>query len=306
MIRAQSSETLANAGLREGLSMSTTEMQQNRIGNDRDRLANAGEGRSNTLKSLKEEKQKKETAQTGVTTVYHVYAPLICLILVYISLEFFLATSTLTWSTFWLSLVAFAALFGAIGVFISATYSKSYEKRLRIQIEDLNFEIELANYPTSDEEQKSERLFRRSEREVSKYYHLNLTENRVLLYIGILCIFVGLLIVALTLAMVFFGGKTPDFDVWTKGIVAVFGAVSGIMVNYVGAIYLKMYAQSVEAFGQFHGRLVRTHELFLANMLVTRIAKEEGSLDKGIGRQAMLAELAKDIAAGAVKGPSHP
>jgi hypothetical protein len=102
--------------------------------------------------------------------------------------------------------------------------------------------------------------------------------------------------------MVFSGAATSGFDVWTKGIVAVVGAVSGIMVNYVGAIYLKMYAQSVEAFGQFHGRLVRTHELFLANMLVTRIAKEEGPLDKGIGRQALLGELAKDIAVSAVKG----
>jgi hypothetical protein len=145
-------------------------------------------------------------------------------------------------------------------------------------------------------------LFRRSEREVNKYYNLNLTENRILLYIGVLCILIGLLIVAFTLAMVFSGAATSGFDVWTKGIVAVVGAVSGIMVNYVGAIYLKMYAQSVEAFGQFHGRLVRTHELFLANMLVTRIAKEEGPLDKGIGRQALLGELAKDIAVSAVKG----
>jgi uncharacterized membrane protein len=280
-----------------------TEIQQNRIGNDRDRLANEGKGRSNTITSLTKEKEQKETEQKQVTTFYHEYAPLIGLVLIYIALVFFLAISTLTWSTFLLSLIGFLALFAATGCFIWAIYSKSYEKKLRARIEDLDFEIELANYPTtSDDEQKSERLFRRSEREVNKYYNLNLTENRILLYIGVLCIFVGLLIVAFTLAMVFSGGAASNFDVWTKGIVAVVGAVSGIMVNYVGAIYLKMYAQSVEAFGQFHGRLVRTHELFLANMLVTRIAKEEGPLDKGIGRQALLGELAKDIAVGAVKG----
>lgn len=276
---------------------------QNGIGNDQDRLADEGKGRNNTITSLTKEKEQKETEQRQVTTSYHEYAPLIGLVLIYIALVFFLATSTLIWSTFLLSLIGFLALFGATGCFIWAIYSKSSEKRLRTRIEDLDFEIELANYPTtSDDEQKSERLFRRSEREVNKYYNLNLTENRILLYIGVLCIFVGLLIVAFTLAMVFSSGATSNFDVWTKGIVAVVGAVSGIMVNYVGAIYLKMYAQSVEAFGQFHGRLVRTHELFLANMLVTRIAKEEGPLDKGIGRQALLGELAKDIAVGAVKG----
>jgi hypothetical protein len=42
-----------------------TEMQQNRIGNDRDRLANEGKGRSNTIKSLTNEKGEAHPVVPG-------------------------------------------------------------------------------------------------------------------------------------------------------------------------------------------------------------------------------------------------
>jgi hypothetical protein len=202
-------------------------------------------------------------------------------------------------------LIGFFGLSGAIGCFVWALYNKSKEKRLRTDIEDLEFEIELAQYPQTADEQKSERLFRRSERELSKYYGLNLIENRSILYVGVLCILVSLVIVVVTLGLVFsYGSAESNFAVWTKGIVAVIGAMSAIMVNVVAAIYLQMYAKSSEAFGQFHDRLVRTHELFLANMLITRVGTEKEPLAKGEGRQALLGAIAKDIATGAMRAPS--
>ena len=79
-----------------------------------------------------------------------------------------------------------------------------------------------------------------------------------------------------------------SFDIWTKGIVAVVGAVGTILVNYVAAIFLKMHTAAATALGEFHERLVGTHRLFLANVLASRISDDTK-------RQDTLADLAKAI-----------
>ncbi|MDP6388414.1 MAG: hypothetical protein QF654_00800, partial [Alphaproteobacteria bacterium] len=80
--------------------------------------------------------------------------------------------------TFLYGIVTFGAGFGLHNRF------QDVEQELR----DLEFEIELAGYDISEREIRAERMFRRNEYELLKYYHLNLRQNRWMLLVGILCI----------------------------------------------------------------------------------------------------------------------
>ena len=82
--------------------------------------------------------------------------------------------------------------------------------------------------------------------------------------------------------------QESDIDTWTKGIAAGVGAISTIMVNVVAAIYLQMNSRASDALGQFHHRLVHTNQLFLANMIASRVDNNEQRL-------SLLTDMAKQI-----------
>ena len=181
-------------------------------------------------------------------------------------------------------------------IFLIAALTRLARRReLNTEIHEIRFEVELSEHPITPREVRAERLFRMNQYELRKYYDLNRNQNRLIVGVGIICIFLGLGVVFVTLNLVsdgFAGRKSAEvvrnLDVWIKGIVAFVGAVGTILVNYVAAIFLKMHTEAATALGEFHARLVGTHRLFLANVLASRI-------DDDTKRQDTLAELAKTI-----------
>ena len=86
---------------------------------------------------------------------------------------------------------------------------------------------------------------------------------------GLGCIFLGFLIIGLTFYLVGEGGEKE------KIIIAVVGSVGGAATNFIGAIYIKVYAESMAALTGFHNRLVGTHHLHFANFLGAKIKDEK-------------------------------
>lgn len=201
------------------------------------------------------------------------------------------------------TILAIAALSAAVTI-VGAYNLYSRRNELDDDIQECKFEKELAGYHIEEREIRAERLFRRNEYELLKYYNLARKQNRWILYIGIGAIAASLVIVFVTLALVFGIGPLAKMtapppagkealEVWYKGIAGVVGAVGAIMINVVAAIYLQIHAKASEALIEFHKRLVGTHQLFLSNTLASRIEEKQP-------REALLADLAKTIAGGAV------
>jgi hypothetical protein len=71
-------------------------------------------------------------------------------------------------------------------------------------------------------------------------------------------------------------------------VVAALGAVGGILTNFVGAMYIKMFSEIVQAVTKSHASLVATSHVHLANVLAANIKTDEL-------REKTLADLAQVI-----------
>lgn len=49
------------------------------------------------------------------------------------------------------------------------------------------------------------------------------------------------------------------------------GNISGIVVDFIGAIFIKMYTQNLEAAVKFHARFAESNNLLLANTIANKI-----------------------------------
>ena len=105
----------------------------------------------------------------------------------------------------------------------------------------------------------------------------------------------GFAVVGVTLATVV---HVPNGDTSEKIIIATLGAVSSLVANFIGAIYIRMYSQTISSLGDFHTRLVGTHHLIFANFLATRVKQPE--------REGVLAEMAVALTQSLGADPANP
>ena len=66
------------------------------------------------------------------------------------------------------------------------------------------------------------------------------------------------------------------------------GTISGILTNFVGAIFIKMYIETIKASLKFHNKLIDSNNNLFANVLITKIKNQDL-------QNATLAEVAKII-----------
>jgi hypothetical protein len=170
-----------------------------------------------------------------------------------------------------------------VGLVISPT-----EASRRIQ--ELKLELEIADTDPSPE--RAYQLFRHHQMEIRRYYNLALKHSRVMLLAGLVCVLIGLgAVVGAGLVFVQAWDKVSELDKFGQSMVAVLGAVGGILSNYVAAIYLKMYAATSETLNEFHGRLVLTHHLHFANYLASKVTDHNELPDQTF--KTMAEELSK-------------
>ena len=139
-------------------------------------------------------------------------------------------------------------------------------------IEDLDFEIDLLRFPVAAVQIRAEKTLLQHNKQLRRYYALNLGENEKIFWVGIGCIVFGVLIICLTVYLVVFQVRT---DKESKVIVAVLGAIGSILTNYIAATYLRMHAAAAANLAKFHGRLVETHHVMFSNLVASRIENDK-------------------------------
>ena len=150
----------------------------------------------------------------------------------------------------------------------------SNEERI-LEIDD---EIELLEISENQYEKKAEIQFKKHQKEIKRYYDINLGHLKLLFPIGIGIIILGIFIIILSI-MLF-----KDKDV----ISILIGTISGILTNFVGAIFIKMYIETIKASLKFHNKLIDSNNNLFANVLITKIKNQDL-------QNATLAEVAKII-----------
>nr|WP_314466301.1 hypothetical protein [uncultured Clostridium sp.] len=92
--------------------------------------------------------------------------------------------------------------------------------------------------------------------------------------------FIGLFVISASIFLYLWVSN----DLW----LLVSGTVSGILIDFIGAIFIVMYTKNLEASIEFHSKLANSNKLLLANSIATKITNEQL-------RETTLSEIAKGM-----------
>ena len=142
-------------------------------------------------------------------------------------------------------------------------------------------EIDLLNIDFTSLEIRAEKLFKSHQTELERYYNQTLQHSSWIFIAGIVCIGIGFIIVIITLSSV-----RNIAEMNERIVTGAVGFLSTLVSNLIGAIYLKMYSETVKSLTEFHNRLVKTHFLHFANFLAAKI-KDDSLREKTLGELAL-------------------
>jgi hypothetical protein len=127
---------------------------------------------------------------------------------------------------------------------------------------------------------RAEKMFRMNQKELMRYYDMNLAQTKFLSGLGIMMIVFGISIVMATLYMYMYLNEDT--------VLLFVGSLSGIVVDFIGAIFIKMYTKNIEAAVKFHAKFAESNNLLLANSIANKI--ENDTI-----REITLSEISKNI-----------
>ena len=172
---------------------------------------------------------------------------------------------------------AFICLMVAFSCFFDWKEAKRVEK---LEEDARKEEKEFSEIDPSKRALRAEKMFKMNQKELMRYYDMNLAQTKFLSGLGIMMIIFGILIVVATIILY----VTLDLD----KVLLVVGNISGIIVDFVGAIFIKMYTENIKAAVKFHAKFAESNNLLLANSIANKIENEEL-------REITLAEISKEI-----------
>lgn len=176
-----------------------------------------------------------------------------------------------------LSFLAFICFAVSISCFFDYKESKKIEK---LEEDAKREEKEFSEINPEKRSLRAEKMFRMNQKELMRYYDMNLAQTKFLSGLGIMMIVVGVLIVMASLYMY--------ISLGTDKMLLSVGSLSGIVVDFIGAIFIKMYTKNIEAAVKFHAKFAESNNLLLANSIAHKI-------DDNILRETTLSEIAKYI-----------
>lgn len=132
----------------------------------------------------------------------------------------------------------------------------------------------------------TEERFLEHQDKLQQYYKINLSQQKWIFFVGIGIIFAGVVIIILSLVF-YYCDHVNETNIW----VLLIGVVSGLLVDFIGYIYVRMYIGTIEAATEFHKRLIYTNNNLFADLLISRIGDENAKNDA-------LAKVADKIASG--------
>ena len=172
---------------------------------------------------------------------------------------------------------AFICFMVSVSCFFDYKESKKMEK---LDEEARREEKEFSEIAPEKRALRAEKMFRMNQKELMRYYDMNLAQTKFLSGLGIMMIIFGILIVVASLYMY------ASFD--SDKILLLVGSLSGIVVDFIGAIFIKMYTKNIEAAVKFHAKFAESNNLLLANSIANKI-------DDNKLREDTLSEISKNI-----------
>ena len=168
-----------------------------------------------------------------------------------------------------------------LAVSISCYFDFKESKKMEKLDEDARVEEkEFSEIGSEKRALKAEKMFRMNQKELMRYYDMNLAQTKFLSGLGIMMIIFGILLVAASLYIYI----SLDAD----KILLLVGSLSGIVVDFIGAIFIKMYTKNIEAAVKFHAKFAESNNLLLANSIANKIENEKL-------RENTLSEISKNI-----------
>ena len=162
--------------------------------------------------------------------------------------------------------------FICFAVSISSFFDFKESKKLEKLDEDVRREEkEFSEINPEKRALRAEKMFRMNQKELMRYYDMNLAQTKFLF---------GILIVVASLYMY--------MSLDTDKILLFVGSFSGIIVDFIGAIFIKMYTKNIEAAVKFHAKFAESNNLLLANSIANKIEDERL-------REDTLSEISKRI-----------
>lgn len=158
-------------------------------------------------------------------------------------------------------LIGTVALYLIVFLIMSFMFNKN---KVYDQIVELENEIDLQKVGAESLEKRAEKQFRIHQTDLKRYYDLSLNQSRWIFLVGLICILAGMVIIITTLVFLFNSNNN-------EVVISVTGGVAGVLTNFIGVIFLKMYSETVKSLSTFHERLVATHHLHFSNFLISKI-----------------------------------
>jgi hypothetical protein len=165
-----------------------------------------------------------------------------------------------------------ALYIGGISVIYLFNLYRYKVRKLEIKSEELElkFDKELIQTAHHKIERSAMILLKKNHFQLRRYYDINLHQTKGIFYLGIFCILLGVAVISGTLYLISSSSRAWE----EKVVMGILGAVGGFLTNYVAAIYFKMHGAITESLTTFYEKLVTNHNLFLANVLVSKIDKQ--------------------------------
>lgn len=176
-----------------------------------------------------------------------------------------------------LCFIAFLCFAIAASCFSDYKESKKIE---RLEEENLREEKEFSEIDLGKRALRAEKMFRMNQKQLMRYYDMNLAQTKFLSTLGIGLIVVGMFVVLISLYM--YISKGADMPLLFVG------SVSGIIMDFIGAVFIKMYTQNIKAAVKFHAKFAESNNLLLANSIANKIEDTEK-------REDTLSEISKNI-----------
>ncbi|WP_373211864.1 TRADD-N-associated membrane domain-containing protein [Fusobacterium mortiferum] len=154
------------------------------------------------------------------------------------------------------------------------------------KIKETSDELEYLNIEDESDIKKAEKQFKLHQNELQKYYSQNLSHSQKIFYTGIVCIILGFGIIAFTMWIL----STKNINNTLELMIT--GGIGGVLSNFIGVIYLKMYSETLKVLIEFHNKLVYTHNLHFSNYLLAKVENKE--LKEKILQEAILAIVKKE------------
>ena len=175
--------------------------------------------------------------------------------------------------------ILFGALYNIFASINNDTRHTSLVSR-RAQIDET---IAVMNAETKTPKMQAEIRFDNSQSDFKRFFDVNLNQLSWVFKLGIGTILAGMIIIIL--AVIMFAISPVKYN-----IAVLTGAISGILVDFIGALFIRMYTETIKASIQLQNKLIHNNDNLLADLLAEDID------DKNLRNQT-LSEIAKTISA---------